>query len=82
MILIDEVLTPDSSRYWPADAWGPGRTMPSFDKQPLRDWLDQQPWDKTPPPPTLPADVIKSTRDRYVEAFEALTDMSFETGPA
>ena len=82
VILIDEVLTPDSSRYWPVEAWGPGRSMPSFDKQPLRDWLDDQPWDKAPPPPTLPSDVIKSTRDRYVEAFERLTGTSFETGPA
>ena len=82
VILIDEVLTPDSSRYWPAEAWGPGRTMPSFDKQPLRDWLDQQPWDRSPPPPPLPAEVIKSTRDRYVEAFELLTGTSFEAGPA
>jgi phosphoribosylaminoimidazole-succinocarboxamide synthase len=82
VILIDEVLTPDSSRYWPAEDWGPGRTMPSFDKQPLRDWLDQQPWDKSPPPPPLPAEVIKSTRDRYVEAYELLTGTSFEIGPA
>ncbi|MCP3975125.1 MAG: phosphoribosylaminoimidazolesuccinocarboxamide synthase [bacterium] len=77
--LIDEVLTPDSSRYWPADAWAPGSTMPSFDKQPLRDWLEAQPWDKTPPPPTLPTDVIKSTRDRYIEAYERLTGASFAT---
>ncbi len=77
VILIDEVLTPDSSRYWPADAWAPGNTMPSFDKQPLRDWLEAQPWDKTPPPPTLPDEVIRSTRDRYIEAFERLTGDSF-----
>jgi phosphoribosylaminoimidazole-succinocarboxamide synthase len=82
VILIDEVLTPDSSRYWPAEAWGPGRTMPSFDKQPLRDWLEEQPWDKTPPPPALPAEVIKSTRDRYIEAFELITGTGFEAGPA
>ena len=82
VILIDEVLTPDSSRYWPAEAWGPGRSMPSFDKQPLRDWLEEQPWDKTPPPPPLPAEVIKSTRDRYVEAFELITGTAFETEPA
>lgn len=77
VILIDEVLTPDSSRYWPVDAWAPGNTMPSFDKQPLRDWLETQPWDKTPPPPRLPDDVIKSTRDRYIEAYERLTGTSF-----
>lgn len=84
LILIDEVLTPDSSRYWPAEEWTPGAAVPSFDKQPLRDWLDEQPWDKAPPPPTLPAAVIKSTRDRYVEAFERLTDGSFADylGPA
>jgi len=77
ILLIDEVLTPDSSRYWPADAWQPGEAVPSFDKQPLRDWLDDQPWDKRPPPPTLPPEVVKSTRDRYVEAFERLTGTSF-----
>lgn len=77
VILIDEVLTPDSSRYWPVDEWAPGNAMPSFDKQPLRDWLETQQWDKTPPPPNLPADVIKSTRDRYIEAYERLTGDSF-----
>ena len=77
IILIDEVLTPDSSRYWPADSWIPGQTVPSFDKQPLRDWLETQPWDKTPPPPTLPQEVIKSTSDRYVEAYERITGTSF-----
>jgi phosphoribosylaminoimidazole-succinocarboxamide synthase len=84
VILIDEVLTPDSSRYWPMDAWQPGHTVPSFDKQPLRDWLEEQPWDKTPPPPQLPAAVVKATRDRYVEAFELLTGDSFADylGPA
>ena len=84
VILIDEVLTPDSSRYWPMDAWTPGQTVPSFDKQPLRDWLEEQPWDKTPPPPALPDEVVKSTRDRYIEAFERLTGSSFAEylGPA
>ncbi len=84
ILLIDEVLTPDSSRYWPAEAWQPGHTVPSFDKQPLRDWLELQDWDKTPPPPTLPPDVIKSTRDRYIDAFERLTGTSFASylGPA
>ncbi len=84
IILIDEVLTPDSSRYWPADAWTPGKTIPSFDKQPLRDWLEKQPWDKTPPPPTLPDEVVKSTRDRYAEAYERITGESFADylGPA
>ena len=84
VILIDEVLTPDSSRYWPVDAWTPGHSVPSFDKQPLRDWLEDQPWDKSPPPPTLPSEVVKSTRDRYVEAYERITGESFADylGPA
>jgi len=84
IILIDEVLTPDSSRYWPATEWASGRTMPSFDKQPLRDWLEGQSWDKAPPPPTLPIGVIKSTRDRYIEAFERLTGRTFSSylGPS
>jgi phosphoribosylaminoimidazole-succinocarboxamide synthase len=75
--LIDEVLTPDSSRYWPADAWAPGVTMPSFDKQPVRDWLDAQDWDKAPPPPPLPDDVVADTRRRYIEAYERLTGGDF-----
>ncbi len=78
IVLIDEVLTPDSSRYWPADAWEPGATMPSFDKQPVRDWLDDQNWDKTPPAPALPDAVVADTRARYVEAYERLTGSSFE----
>jgi phosphoribosylaminoimidazole-succinocarboxamide synthase len=77
IFLIDEVLTPDSSRYWPADAWKPGATMPSYDKQPVRDWLEAQDWDKTPPAPPLPADVVDDTRRRYVEAFERLTGSAF-----
>jgi phosphoribosylaminoimidazole-succinocarboxamide synthase len=76
--LIDEVLTPDSSRYWPADAWAEGATMPSFDKQPVRDWLEEQDgWDKTPPAPPLPNSVITRTSDRYIEAYEKLTGSSF-----
>ncbi len=78
VILIDEVLTPDSSRYWPAAAWAPGATMPSFDKQPVRDWLDAQDWDKTPPAPELPDEVVANTRGRYIEAFERLTGASFD----
>ena len=78
LLLIDEVLTPDSSRYWPADAWAPGAVMPSFDKQPVRDWLeDQEGWDKTPPAPTMPAAVIGETSDRYIEAYERLTGRGF-----
>jgi phosphoribosylaminoimidazole-succinocarboxamide synthase len=77
IILIDEVLTPDSSRYWPAEEWKPGTTIPSFDKQPVRDWLDAQDWDKTPPAPPLPGDVVAATSARYVEAFERLTGKPF-----
>lgn len=78
IILIDEVLTPDSSRFWPADAWAPGAVMPSFDKQPIRDWLEsQEEWDKTSPAPILPRDVIQQTSDRYVEVFERLTGTLF-----
>ncbi len=80
IVLIDEVLTPDSSRYWPADAWSPGRVMPSFDKQPVRDWLDNQDgWDKTPPAPPLPHDVLQATSDRYIDAYERLTGDDFDT---
>ena len=77
LVLMDEVLTPDSSRYWPADAWREGRNPPSFDKQYLRDWLEQaqvdgKPWPKTPPAPTLPAEVIAGTAAKYREALERL----------
>ena len=72
-ILIDEVLTPDSSRFWPADEYEPGRDQPSFDKQFVRNWLEAQPWDKTPPAPALPPDVVEGTRERYIEAYELLT---------
>lgn len=78
VILIDEVLTPDSSRYWPADEWVPGEVVPSFDKQFVRDWLDSTGWDHTSPAPPLPADVIAGTRGRYVEAYERITDSSFD----
>jgi phosphoribosylaminoimidazole-succinocarboxamide synthase len=80
VILIDEVLTPDSSRYWPADQWSAGRTMPSFDKQPVRDWLEaQEEWDKTPPAPTMPPGVVDETSRRYIEAYERLTGHAFES---
>jgi phosphoribosylaminoimidazole-succinocarboxamide synthase len=72
-ILIDEVLTPDSSRFWPADEYAPGRDQPSYDKQFVRNWLESQPWDKTPPAPPLPAEVVRGTRERYLEAYEKLT---------
>lgn len=75
--LIDEVLTPDSSRFWPADQYAPGGGQPSFDKQFVRDWLETTTWDKNSPPPLLPADVITRTRSKYVEAFERLTGEAF-----
>ncbi|HZU71622.1 MAG TPA: phosphoribosylaminoimidazolesuccinocarboxamide synthase [Acidimicrobiales bacterium] len=75
--ICDEVLTPDSSRFWPADGWKPGATPPSFDKQPVRDWLEASGWDKTPPPPALPPDVVEATSRRYVEAYERLSGRSF-----
>jgi phosphoribosylaminoimidazole-succinocarboxamide synthase len=77
VVLGDEVLTPDSSRFWPADSYEPGRTPPSFDKQFVRDWAREQGWDKTPPAPELPADVIEQTRGKYVEAYERITESSF-----
>lgn len=73
LILIDEALTPDSSRFWPAADYEPGRDQASFDKQFLRNWLEQQPWNKQPPPPTLPPQIIEGTRQRYEEALSRLT---------
>jgi phosphoribosylaminoimidazole-succinocarboxamide synthase len=77
LILIDEVLTPDSSRYWPAEEWRPGQDVPSFDKQYVRDWLDQGQWDHQPPAPHLPSDVVEGTRRRYIEAHDRITGASF-----
>ena len=77
LILIDEVLTPDSSRFWPADRYEPGHGQPSFDKQFVRDWLESTSWDKNSPPPRLPDDVIARTRDKYIEAYETLTGQAF-----
>jgi phosphoribosylaminoimidazole-succinocarboxamide synthase len=73
LILIDEVLTPDSSRFWPLESYVPGRNPPSFDKQFVRDWLETTSWDKNSPPPELPADVVEKTRAKYLEAHEKLT---------
>ena len=77
ILLIDEVLTPDSSRFWPADQYAPGRGQPSFDKQFVRDWLTASGWDKNSPPPALPDDVVAKTRAKYVEAYEQLTGRKF-----
>ncbi len=78
LILVDEALTPDSSRFWDAGTYEPGRPQASFDKQFVRDWLERQPWGKTAPGPELPPDVVEGTRARYVEAFERITGASFE----
>jgi phosphoribosylaminoimidazole-succinocarboxamide synthase len=78
LVLIDEVLTPDSSRFWDAATYAPGGPQPSYDKQFVRDWLERQPWDKTPPGPGLPPDVVSGTRARYVEAYERITGASFD----
>ena len=77
LTLGDEVCTPDSSRFWPADTYAPGTSPASFDKQYLRDWLDQSGWDQTPPAPELPADVVAGTKERYVEAYERITGRPF-----
>ena len=78
LVLGDEALTPDSSRFWPAAGYEPGRAQPSFDKQFVRDWCEATGWDKTPPGPDLPDEVVSGTRARYVEAFELLTDIPFD----
>ena len=78
LILIDEVLTPDSSRFWPADLYAPGKSQPSFDKQFVRDWLDQNGWDREPPAPELPPDVVERTKQRYRDAYRLLTGSILE----
>ena len=78
LTLGDEVLTPDSSRFWPADGYRPGRGQPSFDKQYVRDWASQTGWDKTPPAPEIPDDVVQGTRGRYIEAYERITGEPFD----
>jgi len=77
LMLADEVLTPDSSRFWPAEEWDPGHPQPSFDKQYVRDWLDASGWDREPPSPPLPTEVVAQTADRYREAYERLTGEPF-----
>jgi phosphoribosylaminoimidazole-succinocarboxamide synthase len=86
IVLIDEVMTPDSSRFWPADAYAPGRGQPSFDKQPLRDWLarerDAGRWNGNAPPPALPDEVVRATSERYLDAFRRLTGSPLDIGGA
>jgi phosphoribosylaminoimidazole-succinocarboxamide synthase len=77
LVLGDEVLTPDSSRFWPAATWSPGSVQPSYDKQYVRDWLTSSGWDRVSPPPELPSDVVAATRERYVTAYEQLTGQRF-----
>ena len=77
LVLADEVLTPDSSRFWPADDWEPGRPQASFDKQFVRDWSATLDWDRTPPGPEVPARIVDATRARYVEAYERLTGLGW-----
>jgi phosphoribosylaminoimidazole-succinocarboxamide synthase len=77
LLLIDEVLTPDSSRFWPEDAYRPGGAQPSFDKQFVRDWLTASGWDKNSPPPELPPEVVEKTRAKYIEAYERITGEAF-----
>jgi phosphoribosylaminoimidazole-succinocarboxamide synthase len=77
LVLGDEVLTPDSSRFWPASTWSPGSAQPSYDKQFVRDWLTSSGWDRVSPPPVIPSDVVAATRERYVTAYEQLTGEKF-----
>ena len=77
LLLIDEVLTPDSSRFWPEDKYEPGRGQPSFDKQFVRDWLETTDWDKDSEPPTLPEEIVVRTREKYIEAYETLAEQPF-----
>ncbi|MBL8925003.1 MAG: phosphoribosylaminoimidazolesuccinocarboxamide synthase [Pseudonocardia sp.] len=81
IVLADEVLTPDSSRFWPADRWAPGRPQPSFDKQFVRDWSATLDWDRTPPGPEIPPEIVSATRARYVEAYERLTTRRWPDRP-
>ena len=78
LVLGDEVLTPDSSRFWPADGYEPGRPQPSFDKQPVRDWATDSGWDRTPPAPAIPDDIVESTRVRYRDAYERIVGEPFD----
>ncbi|HYO23754.1 MAG TPA: phosphoribosylaminoimidazolesuccinocarboxamide synthase, partial [Lacipirellulaceae bacterium] len=77
LLLIDEVMTPDSSRFWPAEGYAEGRPQPSYDKQFVRDWLSASGWDKNSPPPELPPEVVERTRSKYIEAYERMTGQPF-----
>lgn len=79
LTLADEILTSDSSRFWPADEWRPGRTQHSFDKQFVRDWSVSTGWDKTPPGPEIPDDIVQSTRQRYIDVFERITEQAWQS---
>lgn len=79
LAVCDEIVTPDSSRFWPVEAWRPGSTPPSFDKQPVRDWVEATGWDKQSDPPALPTEVVAATRQRYVSAYEKLSGLSFSS---
>jgi len=81
LAICDEILTPDSSRFWPVEGWAVGSTPPSLDKQPVRDWLEATGWDKSPPPPSLTPEVVAATRTSYVEAYERLTGLRFADWP-
>jgi phosphoribosylaminoimidazole-succinocarboxamide synthase len=76
-VLADEVLTPDSSRFWALDAWEPGRPQHPFDKQMVRDWATSTGWDRTPPGPEIPPEVVDATRERYIQVFEMITGQRF-----
>jgi phosphoribosylaminoimidazole-succinocarboxamide synthase len=78
LVVGDEVLTPDSSRYWPADGYEAGHGQPSFDKQYVRDWASSSGWDKSPPAPPIPDDIVTGTRARYIEAYERITGEPFD----
>ncbi len=79
LVLGDEALTPDSSRFWPQDTYEPGSAQPSFDKQYVRDWCEASGWDKSPPAPEIPDELVAGTRARYAEAFERLTEIPFDS---
>ncbi|MDG1086202.1 MAG: phosphoribosylaminoimidazolesuccinocarboxamide synthase, partial [Acidimicrobiales bacterium] len=81
LVVADEMLTPDSSRFWPANEWVPGSTPPSFDKQPVRDFLETLDWPKTYPAPTLPVEALEATTTRYIEAYERITRLTFSDWP-